>query len=187
DIEDKAVSLVPFAKAMQGEVTRRVNREISARRSAREEDGDDEPQDNAKADEMPEWAKSFQNQLEALKKENASLKAEKLASERRSAIAAKAKELGIPDFLIKRFSIADDEDVASDLDNIIKSFDAGILSEQTAIEINPIVEKERIEGEAEVKQRKQSQLFGLFEAEGEEDMKQGVAQSPSAKPKDEEE
>lgn len=111
DIEEKADSLVPFAKAMQAEITRRVNREISARQSKRE-DGDDE---NQPADDMPEWAKGFKAQLDALTKENAQLKAEKAQSERQSAIAAKAKELGIPQFLMKNYAIADDADIEKTL------------------------------------------------------------------------
>lgn len=85
------------------------------------------------------------------------------------------------------------EDIASDLDNIIKSFDAGILSEQSAIEMNPIVrnpilEKDRLDEEAEEKAKKQQELFGQFDSQGEdEDFKQGTAQSTNNKLKDEEE
>lgn len=106
DIEEKADSLVPFAKAMQAEITRRVNREISARQSKRE-DGDDESQPT---DEMPEWAKScFQSQqkrYEDLESKYNDLVAEKTKAERQSAIASKAKELVFPQFLMKNYSLS---------------------------------------------------------------------------------
>lgn len=73
------------------------------------------------------------------------------------------------------------EDVAEDLANVVKAYEAGILSEQSAIEMNPIVrnpilEKERIDGEAEEKQRKQNEIFEQFETNGEEDFTPGTAQ-----------
>ena len=64
---------------------------------------------------MPEWAKGFQAKLDALEKENATLKAEKTKTERAALIAEKAKKLGIPDYLMKRVSFADDADLDKEL------------------------------------------------------------------------
>ena len=57
------------------------------------------------------------------------------------------------------------EDIADDLNNIIRSVDAGILSEETGIELNPLVkdpnrEAERIKNEAEERQKQQMSVFG---------------------------
>lgn len=144
DIEEKADSLVPFAKAMQGEVTRRVNREISARQQ-KANDGDDESQP---ADDMPEWAKGFKAQLDALTKENEQLKAEKAQSERQSAIAAKAKELGIPQFLLDRLRINDDEDVDKTLTEFKQSLVNNSLMPKEQVSATPNATAEEMKADA---------------------------------------
>lgn len=116
DINKKADSLVPFAKQMQAEVTRKAQNkkpnEKSNEKSAetqKVENGNDEP----------EWFKTYkaeqERQLKELKDENAAMKLEKSKAERGATIAAKAKELGIPDFLMKRISLADDADIEKEL------------------------------------------------------------------------
>ena len=56
-----------------------------------------------------------EKQLKELKDENAAMKLEKSKAERGAAIAAKAKELGIPAFLMKHISLADDADIEKEL------------------------------------------------------------------------
>ena len=68
---------------------------------------------------MPKWFRDYKKQndkaIKDLQDENAALKSEKAKGERTAAINLKAKELGIPDFLMKRFSIADDADIEKEL------------------------------------------------------------------------
>lgn len=112
DIEKKADSLVPFAKQMQAEVTRKAQNKKPTEKPA-------EPQKAQNGDEEPEWFKNYkieqEKQMQELKNENAAMKAEKSKAERSASIAAKAKELGIPDFLMKRISLADDADIEKEL------------------------------------------------------------------------
>ena len=67
------------------------------------------------SDEEPDWFKNYkeqqEKQMQELRNENAAMKAEKSKAERGAAIAAKAKELGIPDLMMKHFIIADDADI----------------------------------------------------------------------------
>lgn len=112
DIEAKADSLVPYAKLMQAEVTRKAQKkpaEKEEKLSPKEE----------KSIEEPEWFKNYkaeqEKQLKELKDENAAMKLERSKAERGAAIASKAKELGIPDFLMKRIAIADDADIEKEL------------------------------------------------------------------------
>lgn len=116
DITKAVDSVVPFAKAMQAETTRKTSRQNaqSTKQSKKNEGGEGEHNDDD-GDEMPEWARKWQNRLDALEKENADLKAEKAKSERASQIAEKAKSLGIPEYLMKRISFADDADIDAEL------------------------------------------------------------------------
>ena len=111
DIEKRANSLVPYAKLMQAEVTRKAQKKPVEKPA-------DTPKGND-GDEEPEWFKTYkleqEKQLKDLKDENAAMKLEKSKAERGAAIAAKAKELGIPDFLMKRISLADDADIDKEL------------------------------------------------------------------------
>ena len=113
DITEKVDSLIPFAKAMQGEVTRKTQKSASKKPAKKtvQDDDDDDDDDDGDDDRIPKWAKTMQESLESLKKENETLKAEKASAERKAVIAAKAKELGIPEVHMKRFAIGDDEDV----------------------------------------------------------------------------
>lgn len=104
DIEKKADSLVPTAKLLQAEVTRKAQKRTTT-----------PPKTVENGDEEPDWFKTYkeqqEKQMQELKNENAAMKAEKSKAERGAAIAAKAKELGIPDLMMKHFSIADDADI----------------------------------------------------------------------------
>lgn len=108
DIAEKADLFVPFAKAMQGEITRKTQNKQSTKPSNVEGDGEG-------GEQMPIWFAQYQTRLEKLEQENKDLKAEKIASARTQSIADKAKSLGIPDFLIKGRAFADDADIDKEL------------------------------------------------------------------------
>ncbi len=114
DIAAKAESLVPYAKAMQGEITRKSRKPSTkpSTKSSKEEDGEGDGEGD---DDTPAWARKMNERLEALESENKQLKAEKTAAERATLIAEKSKKLGIPDFLMKRLHIADDADIDTEL------------------------------------------------------------------------
>ena len=121
DIKAKVDSVVPFAKVMQGEYTRKVqDAKQSLQQHNRNRGGEggsddgDEGKNKGGDNEIPAWfkdiQKSYDDKISALENENASLKAAKAKEQRDGLIAAKAKELGIPDFLMKHISIEDDAD-----------------------------------------------------------------------------
>lgn len=112
EIAAKADSLVPYAKAMQGEITRKT-RKTSAKKPS-EDEGDGEVEDGHD-DSVLEMLRKLNERLEAVESENKTLKEEKTASERASLIADKAKKLGIPEFMVKRLSIAADADIDAEL------------------------------------------------------------------------
>ena len=105
--------LVPYAKAIQGEITRKTRKTTQSTEKPSEGEGKGEGEKSG--EEMPEGAKGFQAKLDALEKENATLKAEKTKTERAALIAEKAKKLGIPDYLMKRVSFAEDADLDKEL------------------------------------------------------------------------
>lgn len=113
DIEAKADSLVPYARLTQAEVTRKAQNKPQPK--------PDKPADKPGEEETdePEWFKRYRAETEkkisAIEKENETLKSERSKSERTALIAQTAKELGIPDFLMKRISLADDADVKKEL------------------------------------------------------------------------
>lgn len=112
EIAAKADLLVPYAKAMQGEITRKTRKSSSKKQSEDEGDGEDTDDNN---DAVSELFKKFNERLDALEAENKTLKEERAASERASLIADKAKKLGIPEFMAKRLSIAADADIDAEL------------------------------------------------------------------------
>lgn len=114
EIAAKVDSLVPYAKAMQGEITRKSRKKSSAKPSKDEGNGEEEDGEIGE-DVEPAWMKKFNERLEALETENKTLKEEKAKTERTSLIADKAKKLGIPDYLVKRMSFADDADLDKEL------------------------------------------------------------------------
>lgn len=57
------------------------------------------------------------------------------------------------------------DDIADDLNNVIKSYDAGLISTETAVEMNPLVkdphrEMSRLDQEAAERQKQQENIFG---------------------------
>lgn len=80
DIAAKVDSLVPYAKAMQGEITRKTQRpKPQSKKPQSNDEGEDE---GGNEDEAPEWFKPFQKKLTDLETENAALKAEKAKTTR---------------------------------------------------------------------------------------------------------
>ena len=125
DINAAVDSLVPFAKAIQAEITRKASRKPSTKQSTDTDDnnggeggGEGESKNKPGGDDMPEWAKTMQQQMQTIAAENASLKAEKAASERAATIATKAKSLGIPDYLLKRMTFSEDADIDAELTSL---------------------------------------------------------------------
>ena len=81
EIEERVDSLVPFAKAMQGEVTRKTQKPSKTKTKPAKDDDDDDDDDNGNDDDrIPKWAKTMQESLASLKQENESLKKEKATS-----------------------------------------------------------------------------------------------------------
>lgn len=121
DINAAVDSLVPYAKAMQAETTRKTSRKQSTTQSTDNGEGNGEGEKQTggnSGDEMPEWAKAMKTQIDSLASENAALKAEKAKSERTATIAEKAKSLGIPDYIVKRMTFADDADIDAELTSL---------------------------------------------------------------------
>lgn len=123
DIEKAADSLVPYAKMMQGEITRKTRKQAPKPKTKPNTDGDGDGDGDGDDDEdgkkMPKWFRDYKKQndkaIKDLQDENAALKDEKAKGERAAAITLKAKELGIPEFLMKRVSLADDADIDKEL------------------------------------------------------------------------
>lgn len=125
DINNAADLLIPTAKIIQGEITRKTRKKTPKPNTKPNTDGDGDGDGEGDGDEdedgkkMPKWFRDYKKQndkaIKDLQDENAALKSEKAKGERTAAINLKAKELGIPDFLMKRFSIADDADIEKEL------------------------------------------------------------------------
>ncbi len=118
EIKNAADSLVPYAKLMQGEITRKTSKRNQTPKPKKKDDGDegdDDDDDKGIAAIVAKQLAPFKEQMDKLQSENDALKAEKAKGERDALIAAEAKKLGIPDYLIKRIAIADDADVAKEL------------------------------------------------------------------------
>lgn len=118
EIKNAADSLVPYAKLMQGEITRKTSKRNQTPKPKKKDDGDegdDDDDDKGIAAIVAKQLAPFKEQMDKLQADNDALKAEKAKGERDALIAAEAKKLGIPDYLIKRIAIADDADVAKEL------------------------------------------------------------------------
>ena len=115
DIVKAVDSLVPFARSMQAEITRKTSNKAQSTKKQSKEEGEGEGKNNS-GETMPEWFKPFQDKLTQLEGENAALKQEKVRAERTSSIAAKAKKLGIPDYLVKRCSFSEEADIDKELE-----------------------------------------------------------------------
>lgn len=127
ELETRATGVVPYAKAIQAEVTRisQKNKQqpvkpqqptepLDTDNDNKGSNGSDDNK-NKGNDSVPEWAKTLQKRVDALSKENETLKAEQRTNARREEIAKTAKRLNIPDYLMKRISIAEDADIEQEL------------------------------------------------------------------------
>lgn len=116
DFTNNADKLVPFAKMMQREITRKTSKKTI---DPKPSEGEGNKGEGAgKGDEIPAWAKALQESVDALTKENAELKASAKANERKQAITAKAKELGIPSYLVEKMAFAEDADINAELTDL---------------------------------------------------------------------
>ena len=117
DVTNAANTLVPYAKLMQGEITRKMRKPThnQPKPSEGEGEGEGEKGNDAIASIIAAQLAPFKDQLNKLQSENDALKAEKAKGERSASIAAEAKKLGIPEYLMKRIAIADDADIAKEL------------------------------------------------------------------------
>ena len=110
DIEKKADSVVPYAKAMQGEITRKSQKTNPkqktkpSKKEGEEEDVEDEEDDEGD-DKMPKWFKAYKKKnddaIAALQRENEQLKAEKTKGERKSHVAELAKKAGVSEKMME--------------------------------------------------------------------------------------
>ena len=114
EIKKSADLLVPYAKLMQGEITRKTSKRNQTPKPKGDE-GDEDDEKKGIAAIIAEQFEPFKEQLNKLQTENDNLKAEKAKGERSKLIAEEAKKLGIPEYLIKRVAIADDADIAKEL------------------------------------------------------------------------
>lgn len=119
DIKNAVSTFAEIGKAMQGETTRKVQAakkqfEYDSKKKEEETKGKEDP-----TKDMPEWFKAWKaendKQMEVLKTENETLKLEKKSADRKAEIDAIVKELGIPDYLMKNYAIADDADARKQL------------------------------------------------------------------------
>ena len=82
DINNAVDLLVPYAKAMQGEITRKTSKKPQSTTQSNGEgngEGDD--------DKAPKWFAPYKEKMEALETENAALKAKEKANDRASLIS----------------------------------------------------------------------------------------------------
>ncbi len=117
DIEKQADFMARIAKSMQGEVTRKMQ----GKQPKQDTNGDGgKGGDSGKGNEgEPDWFKAYREQMDEKFKEitdeNNRMKADQAKNERKATIDATAKRLGIPAYLVKRISIADDADIEKEL------------------------------------------------------------------------
>jgi len=119
-----------IAKLMQGEVTRKISSVSSRKKQSNNSEsgnidhnsegagGASEGGDGSGNDVLAMLSAmraDYDKKFEEILSENKSLKASRDKESRKAAIATKAKELGIPASLMKRYSIADDADYEKDL------------------------------------------------------------------------
>ena len=67
DITKAVDLLVPYAKAIQGEITRKTRKTTQS--AEKPSDGEGKGEGEKSGEEMPEWAKGFQAKLDALERE----------------------------------------------------------------------------------------------------------------------
>ena len=120
DVTKQVDFMVRIAKSMQGEVTRKTQRNKDSKDKDSSKDSKDDKGDDD--DDMPAWFSKFQSKqndaIDALKEELAEMKTAKSKADRDALIASKAKEIGIPAGLIKHVTIGEDEDIEATLTNL---------------------------------------------------------------------
>lgn len=124
DINQKVDLLVPYAKIMQGEITRKTRKTTTHNQTKTEEEVEVEGEDAKIAAIIAKQLAPLTETVNTLKAENEALKAEKAKGERSALIAEKAKKLGIPEFLLKTLAIADD----ADIDKVLGDFKNDLVS-----------------------------------------------------------
>ena len=118
DLETKADLYARLAKITQGEVTRK----LQSKQPKPSEGGTnpDKPSDPP-ADE-PAWFKSYREtqdaKIAALEEQNAQIKAQASAKERSQMIAETARKHGIPSYIVKRMTFAEDADIEKEMTDL---------------------------------------------------------------------
>lgn len=120
DITKAVNTFAEIGKAMQGETTRKVQAakkqfEEDSKKLEDETKGKKEDPSKDMPDSFKTWKAEIEKTIKTLQDENAALKSEKKSADRASEIAGIAKELGIPDYLMKNYAIADDADARKQL------------------------------------------------------------------------
>lgn len=110
ELQAKVDLLVPFAKLMQGEITRKTRKKIDV-----SEDLKDKENKPSGMEEILAQMKAMQDSLSALQNENAEFKKVKAKEERKALIEKTAEELGIASTVLKFIAIPDDADVVKTL------------------------------------------------------------------------
>lgn len=134
---------IQIAKITQGEITRKSqssNEKHESEKSALLKQIEElkakagQQQKGDKGNDEPEWFKTYREQQEQaikqLKEENENFKLEQAKKQRAEQISEKAKELGIPSFMMKHFSIADDADYEKILTDMKQELVANSLDGQ---------------------------------------------------------
>lgn len=118
DVETGIAGVEMLLKAFQGDIDK-VRTELSTKTKELEDlkkknPEPPKPEPPKPSDDEPVWFKSWKEEqtkkLEALEKENQVFKAEKAKETRAAQIAAKVKELGIPDWRMKGVAVPDELD-----------------------------------------------------------------------------
>lgn len=125
DIEKSAIALSRYAKLTQAEITRKTsgkrNKQSSSNNTQSSNEGDEGDNSTAANDiqaMIDARFKKYDERVLALESENVALKKEKAQAKRSATIAEKAKKLGIPDYLVRRMSFADDADIDKELEAV---------------------------------------------------------------------
>ena len=123
DINAAVDLLVPYAKVMQGEITRKTRKPNHQTKTTEEVEVEGE-QDAKIASIIAKQLAPLTQSINDLKAENEALKAAKAKGERDAQIAEKAKKLGIPEFLLKDRTFPED----ADLDKVLGDFKNDLVS-----------------------------------------------------------
>ena len=124
DITKAVDLLVPYAKIMQGEITRKTRKTTTHNQTETPKEEEVEGEDAKIAAIIAKQLAPLTQSINDLKAENEALKAEKAKGERSALIAEKAKKLGIPEFLLKDRTFPED----ADLDKVLGDFKNELVS-----------------------------------------------------------